>query len=96
MATLTMTARRIAVLRAIDRGEVQRHRGWGKGEKTHDTWTRDGRQENVTHTCNDLTKADPRLIAPGRTLGPSLYSPQLWEPTPAGRQWLADNPEGGR
>ncbi|MEU8334768.1 hypothetical protein [Micromonospora tulbaghiae] len=88
---LKMTDTRLAVMRAIAEGQVKRHRGWGKGEKTRDVYRPDsGPEKNVTRTCNDLTRADPRLAVTGRSEGPSIYSPQVWELTDAGRKVLAD------
>ncbi|TDC34234.1 hypothetical protein E1211_17970 [Micromonospora sp. 15K316] len=89
MASLKMTPTRLAVLRAIAAGEVSRHRGWTKSEKTRDIWSGNGGQ-NVTRTCNDLTNANPRLAVTGRSTGPSIYSPQVWELTEAGRKVLAE------
>lgn len=92
MPDLRPTPKRLDVLRAVSAGEVKRYRGWGKGEKTRDEWKpSDGARVNVTRTCNELVSASPRLIAPGRTEGPSLYSPQAWNITEAGRMWLAEH-----
>jgi len=89
VTALTITAARAEVLRAAADEQLHRYRGWGKGEKTADRiGGRSGR--NVTRTCNDLADADPRMLRPGRTLGPSVYSPQVWELTDAGRKALAD------
>lgn len=93
-STLNLTWTRLAVLRAVQAGKVYRHRGWGKGEKTQDVWTEpDGVNTTVTRTCNELCAADPRLIRPGRTEGPSLYSPQRWELTDDGAAVLAAEDE---
>lgn len=84
MSGLTMTQARRDVLAAVARGEVKRRRGWAKGEKTRDTWHQpDGTKANVARQCNDLYAA--KLIRPGRAEGPSMYAPQVWELTDAGR-----------
>ncbi|MEU3452231.1 hypothetical protein ABZ671_01110 [Micromonospora sp. NPDC006766] len=92
MAPLKMTATRLAVMRAIAAGEVKRHRGWGKGERTRDVHRRaGGSDKTVTRTCNDLATAEPRLARTGRATGRSIYSPQVWELTEAGRMVLAEH-----
>lgn len=90
MADLNMTSTRVAVLRAVAAGKVARHHGWTKSEKTRDVLTDDSGKRTVTKTCNELAGVDPRLIRPGRQTGLSLYSPQLWQLTPAGAKALAE------
>lgn len=45
----------------------------------------------------DMAKLrDLGLVRIGRALSASVLSPQVWELTDAGEQWLTDNPEEPR
>lgn len=92
MPALTITGLRADILRAVKAGNVQRHRGWTVNEKTRDVWqVNDHTKKTVTKTCNDLSAPGVGLIRPGRTLGRSIYSPQVWELTEAGEKALAEH-----
>lgn len=88
MAALPITATRLTVLRAIAAGDVKRYRGWTVNEKTRDMLG--------GHSGKNVTRTDPRLAVTGRSEGPSIYSPQVWELTDAGRQVLAAHPLDGK
>lgn len=91
MTDLTITADRAELLRAARDGQLRSYRQFSKkriNEKTtHHIGDRDGRK--VTSAVDALRAAG--LLFPGRRLGPSIYSPQEWELTDAGRKALADH-----
>ncbi|MEV2239567.1 hypothetical protein [Micromonospora sp. NPDC049891] len=91
MAALTITAARAEVLRAAANEQLHSQRQFSNKRSNEKTTHRIGGPSgrNVTRISNDLYNA--HLIRPGRKLGPSIYSPQVWELTDAGRQALADH-----
>lgn len=88
MPTLSITPARADVLRAAQGEQLHRRRSAANEKTTDRIGGYSGR--DVTRVCESLRSAQPSLIRLGRRLGPSIYSPQVWELTADGVKALAD------
>lgn len=93
MTDVKLTPARADVLKGVAAGEVNHHRNWGR-DPDEDIWRPAGDvRRRVNATVGFLRKAG--LIRVGPATGPSMYSPQPWQLTEAGEQWLAEHSEEG-
>lgn len=92
MAELYPTKTRLALLRAVQRGEVTRKRTWTRTMPDYDWWIpSDGAARVVTSRMDQLRRAG--WVKHGWPLHASMYAPIPWMLTGAGEQILAEHPE---
>jgi hypothetical protein len=92
MSDLKLTPARLALLRAVERGEVAWYRNFGHEPSSYD-WDQPGhRRRVVTAAAEKLFAAG--LIAMGRTSSPSYYASRPVVVTRAGAELLAAQAAG--
>ena len=90
MAELYPTKTRLALLRAVQRGEVTRYRP--SAGPQYDCWCpNEGVARVVTSRMDQLLRAG--WVKHGWPLHASIYAPIPWLLTGAGKQILAEHPE---
>jgi hypothetical protein len=87
MTDIKLTAARLDVLKAVERGEVKHHRSWGH-DPDEDKWRpATGGSKKVNGAIAFLRQVG--FVELGSASGPSMYSPKPWNLTEAGEQHLA-------
>jgi hypothetical protein len=91
MTELKPTPARLALLRAVERGEVKRFRGWGHEPDSSEWIPPEAPRRRVTSAVDLMFSAGWVRLGPRSS--PSYYSAAPWLLTDAGRAVLAAHPE---